>query len=111
MTLVDKARFTPTPTFRARRKRVTVRVQVEGDFGMQQEAMVRDISASGMSAVARSVAPEPDDMVNVTLPDGTRLWGIVRWAKAKAFGVEFDPGSREVAEAAVQAPALTLVRR
>jgi hypothetical protein len=105
MTIVDKARFTPTPNFRPRRKRVVVRVQVEGASGQAQDAMVRDISASGMSAVARTVPPTPDDMVSIVLPDGSSLWGIVRWTEGKAFGVEFDPASRELPVAGLLAAA------
>lgn len=97
MTLVDKSLFTPTPTFRARRKRVVVRVRVEGAQGDQQDAMVRDISSAGMSAVARLAPPAADDMVSIALPDGGTVWGIVRWVDGKAFGVEFDPGSHTAA--------------
>ncbi|MBC2670367.1 PilZ domain-containing protein [Novosphingobium piscinae] len=93
MTVVDKSLFTPTPVFRARRKRVVVRVQVEGSAGQTQDAMVRDISAAGMSAVARLAPLVADDVVSVALPDGSTLWGIVRWTEGKAFGVEFDKGS------------------
>ena len=100
MTLIDKSLFKPTPTFRARRMRVMVRVQVEGTCGNAQDAMVRDISPAGMSAVARISAPAVDDVVSVMLPDCTRLWGIVRWTEGKAFGVEFDPSSRELPAAA-----------
>ena len=93
MTLVDKSQFVPTPVFRARRKRVVVRVQVEGAPGDSQDAMVRDISATGMSAVARVSPPASDDLVSIALPDGSSLWGIVRWVDGKAFGVEFDKSS------------------
>jgi uncharacterized protein (UPF0248 family) len=95
MTLIDKALFRPTPIFRARRKRVLVRVQVRGAQDEPREAMVRDISATGMSAVARGKAPPAEEIVSVTLPDGSVLWGMVRWSEAAAFGVEFDPASRE----------------
>lgn len=95
MTLVDKALFRPTPTFRARRKRVLVRVRVSGGTGASEDAMVRDISASGMSATALAHAPAAGEVVSVTLPDGSTLWGMVRWAEGKTFGVEFDPASRE----------------
>ena len=95
MTLVDKALFRPTPAFRARRKRVLARIRVEGGEGAVQDAMVRDISAAGMSATARTLAPAPGEVVSVGLPDGSCLWGVVRWREGKAFGVEFDPASRE----------------
>ncbi|MDE2620607.1 MAG: PilZ domain-containing protein [Sphingomonadales bacterium] len=101
MTLVDKSLFTPTPTFRARRRRVVVRVRVEGAAGEMQDAMVRDISAAGMSAVARTMPPAADDVVAIALPDGSSLWGIVRWVDGKAFGVEFDPGSHTAAASAL----------
>ncbi|WP_298196169.1 PilZ domain-containing protein [Novosphingobium sp.] len=97
MTLVDKSRFVPTPVFRARRKRVVVRVRVEGAPGESQDAMVRDISAAGMSAVARVAPPAANDLVTIALPDGSTLWGIVRWVEGKAFGVEFDKGSHAAA--------------
>lgn len=95
MTLVDKALFRPTPTFRARRKRMLVCVHVEGGEAPPREAMTRDISASGMSAVARGKAPPAGEFVTVTLPDGTLLRGLVRWSEAATFGVEFDPTSPE----------------
>lgn len=95
MTLVDKALFRPTPRFRARRKQVLVRVRFSGGTEPAEDAIVRDISATGMSATACGRAPDPDEVVNVTLPDGTNLWGLVRWAEGKSFGVEFDPTSRE----------------
>ena len=104
MALVDKALFKPTPAFRARRKRVMVRVWVHGPGGLSQDVMVRNISATGMSAVARAAPPAPDDIVQVTLPDSTALWGLVRWVEGKAFGVEFDPASREEAAAGAIAP-------
>lgn len=100
MTLIDKALFRPTPTFRARRKRVLVRVQVCGAEGTPGDALVQDISASGMSAVARQAAPAQGEVVTVNLPDGSTLWGMVRWTKARSFGVEFAPSSREAAAAA-----------
>jgi len=91
MTLIDKALFRPTPIFRARRRRVLVCVQIEGGEGEPREAMVRDISATGMSAVARGKAPPANELVAITLPDGTVLRGMVRWSEAAAFGVEFAP--------------------
>ena len=94
MTLVDKSLFTATPVFRARRRRLIVRVQVEGGDGAPQEAMAQDVSAQGMRAVARVAAPAAGEVVAVALPDGSSLWGVVRWTEGKAFGVEFDPGSR-----------------
>ena len=99
MTLVDKSLFRPTPTFRARRRRVLARVRVEGSDAVAQDAMVRDISASGMSATARGGPPMAGEVVSVTLADGSTLWGLVRWAEGKDFGVEFDPASREAAPA------------
>ncbi|MBC2667424.1 PilZ domain-containing protein [Novosphingobium flavum] len=72
-----------------------VRVQVAGGEGEMREAMTRDISATGMSAVARGKAPPAGEVVEVTLPDGSVLWGMVRWSEAAAFGVEFDPASRQ----------------
>lgn len=95
MTIVDSSLFTATPHFRSRRKRVTVRVQVAGALGPAQEAMVRDISAAGMSAQAHLAAPAAGELVTVALPDGSTLWGVVRWARGKAFGVEFDVTSRQ----------------
>ncbi len=94
MTLVDKSLFVPTPNFRPRRKRVVVRVRLEGTAGDTQDAMVRDISPTGMSAVARTAPLAADDVVSIALPDGSAVWGIVRWTEGKAFGVEFDPASR-----------------
>lgn len=95
MTLVDKSLFTATPNFRARRRKVTVRVQVAGGMGPPQAAMARDVSPQGMSAVAQGPAPAEGEVVTVALPDGSSLWGVVRWSEGKAFGVEFDPASRE----------------
>lgn len=94
MTIVDKACFQPTPHFRARRKRVLVRVELRGSAGEAQDVMVRDISPAGMSAVARIAPPAAHELVTVTLPDGSTLWGMVRWTEGKAFGVEFDASSR-----------------
>ena len=95
MVLVDKSLFTATPVFRARRRKVTVRVQVAGSAGPAQTALARDVSAQGMSAVAHQAAPAAGDVVNVGLPDGSSLWGVVRWTEGKAFGVEFDTTSHE----------------
>lgn len=96
MVLVDKSLFTATPVFRARRRKVTVRVQVAGGYGPAQDALARDVSPQGMSAVAHKAAPAAGEVVSVALPDGTSLWGVVRWTEGKAFGVEFDTASREV---------------
>jgi hypothetical protein len=93
MTLVDKSLFTATPVFRARRRKVTVRVQVAGGDAPAQDALARDVSPRGMSATALKAAPAAGEVVHVALPDGSSLWGVVRWAEGKAFGVEFDPGS------------------
>lgn len=95
MTLVDKSLFTATPVFRARRRKLTVKVQVAGGGGPAQEAMAQDVSPQGMRAIARIAAPPAGELVAVALPDGTSLWGVVRWAEGKAFGVEFDTGSRD----------------
>lgn len=96
MVLVDKSLFTPTPVFRARRRKLTVRVRVAGGDGPAQEALARDVSPQGMSAIAHKAAPPAGEVVSVALPDGSSLWGVVRWSEGKAFGVEFDPASREV---------------
>lgn len=95
MTLVDKSLFKATPNFRARRLRVMVRVRIEGTCGSTQDAMVQNISPTGVSAVARQAPPAVDDVVSMMLPDCTRLWGVVRWTRGKHFGAEFDPASRE----------------
>ena len=95
MTIIDKSRFQPTPHFRAKRKRVMVRVELRDARDTAQDVMVRDISASGMSAVAQQAPPGADELVTVTLPDGSTVWGMVRWAEGKAFGVEFDASSRQ----------------
>ena len=111
MTLVDKASFTPTPHFRGRRQRVLTRVQFREGAGPAQDALAQDISASGMSAVANLIPPAANSVLAVTLPDGSTLWGIVRWSEGKAFGVEFDPASRERPEGdpntALPAPTLS----
>ena len=99
MTLVDKSLVTATPVFRARRRKLTVRVQVAGGQGPAQEAMARDVSPAGMSAIARIAAPPAGELVAVALPDGSSLWGVVRWAEGKAFGVEFDTGTDDAAAA------------
>jgi len=101
MTLIDKSQFKPTPTFRARRKRVVARVQLHDADGTAQDVMVQDISASGMSAVARANPPQVQDIVTVSLPDGSAIWGVVRWVDGRAFGVEFDASSREVPAAGI----------
>ncbi|HET9628996.1 MAG TPA: PilZ domain-containing protein [Novosphingobium sp.] len=95
MTLVDKSLFTATPVFRARRRKLTVRVRVAGGQIPDQDAIARDVSPQGMSAIARIAAPPAGEVVAVALPDGSSLWGVVRWAEGKAFGVEFDPASHE----------------
>lgn len=104
MTLVDKSLFKATPTFRARRKRVLARVQLHGGDGTAQDVMVRDISATGMSAVARTAPPAADEIVTVTLPDGSCVWGLVRWVEGQAFGVEFDASSRRGPASGMIAP-------
>lgn len=98
MTLVDKSLFRPAPTFRPQRKRVLARVAVAGADPSPFDAMVQDISAKGMRAVARGAAPGLNEVVSVTLPDASLLWGIVRWVDGSTFGVEFDPASRSTAQ-------------
>jgi len=95
MTLIDQSLFTPTPHFRARRRRIMVRVRVAGGDGPAREAMARDVSPAGLSAIAQVAAPGLGEVVTVALPDGSTLWGLVRWVEGKAFGVEFDTGSRD----------------
>jgi hypothetical protein len=94
MTIVDRSLFTATPHFRARRRRIMVRVRVAGGDGPAREAMARDVSPAGMSALAQIAPPGAGEVVTVALPDGSTLWGVVRWVEGKAFGVEFDTGSR-----------------
>jgi hypothetical protein len=48
-----------------------------------------------LSAIAQVAAPGLGEVVTVALPDGSTLWGVVRWVEGKAFGVEFDTGSRD----------------
>ncbi|MFC3173828.1 PilZ domain-containing protein [Novosphingobium bradum] len=104
MTLVDKSLFTATPVFRARRRKLTVRVQVAGGTGAALDAIARDVSPQGMSAIAQGSPPPAGEVITVALPDGSSLWGVVRWAEGKAFGVEFDPGSHEAPAAGLLAP-------
>ena len=103
MTIADPARFRATPHFRKPRARRLARVRLVLADGAAQEIMVRDVSASGLSAVAGSAPPASDAMVTVELPDGTRLWGIVRWVEGSAFGIEFAPDAQ--ADAARMVPA------
>ena len=86
MTFVDKTLFKATPTFRARRKRVLARVQLRGAEGTAQDVIIRDISATGTCAVARTAEPDADEIITVTLPDGSSLWGMARGVDGKARG-------------------------
>ena len=58
-----------------------VRVQLYNSRNEMQDIMVRDISARGLSAVARDNAPAMGEVVTVQLPDKSSLWGIVRWVE------------------------------
>ena len=93
MTFIDSAAFRETPNFRARRKRALVRVQLFNANNVLQDVMVVNISSTGIRATARVSAPEKDEVISVHLPDGTELWGIVRWVEGRDFGVEFDVSS------------------
>ena len=90
MTQPHPAPFQPTPIYRARRRRTLVRVQIDNSAGAQIEAIVEDISASGIRAIARTGPPGQGEMVTLHLPDGRALWGLVRWVDGRAFGVECD---------------------
>ena len=94
MPIADKDSFRPTPNFRGKRQQKLVRVQLYNAQGMLQDIMVKDISARGLSAVARECPPGRGEVVTVQLPDKTTLSGIVRWVDALQFGIEFDVSSR-----------------
>ena len=108
MTLADPSAFIPTPVFRARRRRALLRVRLEDGAGQLCEAMVQDISATGLRAVARLAAPAEGEVLTLHLPDGRALWGLVRWVNGKQFGVEFDTAT--CAEPGLAAKGLVPVR-
>jgi len=87
---MDTSRFKPTPILRERRRGQCVRFALHDAGGAAIEVIVRDISSKGLSAVAATDAPPVNTIVRATMPDGRDLWGLVRWAKGKLFGVEFD---------------------
>jgi len=93
MAFIDSAAFRETPNFRARRRRALVRVQLFNAQNVLQDVMVVNISSTGIRATARIKAPDKDEVISVHLPDGTELWGIVRWVSGRDFGVEFDVSS------------------
>jgi len=94
MPIADKNRFRPTPNFRSKRQQKLVRVQLYNSRNEMQDIMVRDISARGLSAVARDNAPAMGEVVTVQLPDKSSLWGIVRWVEDQQFGIEFDVSTK-----------------
>lgn len=82
--------FRPTPNFRERRRAKLASVTLREAGGRAREVMVRDVSARGISIVARGAALALDEIVGVAFPDGMELRGIVRWTRGNLFGVEFD---------------------
>lgn len=85
--------FRPTPVFREARRQRLARVTLRDGHAREVQAMVRDVSSRGFSALAQGHVPDPDEVVSVCLPDGTELWGVVRWVDGNRFGVEFDTSS------------------
>ena len=90
MGLVDPGGFKATPIFRESRRRALSRLKIVVAGEGSQDVMIRDFSARGFSAAARTHPPQVDQVVTALLPDGRALWGIVRWVDRNLFGVEFD---------------------
>ena len=90
MGLVDPGGFRATPIFRESRRRALSRLKIVVAGEGSQDVLIRDFSARGFSAAARTHPPHVDQVVTALLPDGRALWGIVRWVDRNVFGVEFD---------------------
>ena len=94
MSVADKRSFQPTPNFRSKRQPKLVKLELYNAQNEKQEIMVRNISATGLSAAARSTPPGVNEVVTVKLPNQADLWGLVRWVDGRLFGVEFDVSVR-----------------
>jgi hypothetical protein len=84
------SRFQPTPILRSRRRRTLQRVQLQDSADRPLPVMMQNVSARGMRGICREGAVAKDEIVRLNLPDGTFLWGVVRWVEGRSFGVEFD---------------------
>lgn len=82
--------FQPTPILRSRRRRTLLRVQLQDSADRPLPVMMQNVSARGMRGICREGAVAKDEIVRLNLPDGTFLWGVVRWVEGRSFGVEFD---------------------
>ncbi len=84
------SRFQPTPILRSRRRQTLVRVQLQDSADRPLPVMMQNVSSRGMRGICREGAVAKDELVRLNLPDGSFLWGVVRWVEGRSFGVEFD---------------------
>lgn len=93
---MDPERFKPTPIPRERRRERLFRLTFTDSEGRPFEAMVRNLSSRGLNAAASGAPPSVNAVLRVSLPDGRKVWGIVRWTRDNLFGVEFDTAAEDL---------------
>ena len=54
------------------------------------EIVIRNISASGLCATCRDLAPLVGEIAEVQLPDGRIVGAVTRWVTDQVFGIAFD---------------------
>jgi hypothetical protein len=68
-----------------------------------QEILVRNVSPQGLGGFSRGEAFAVGERVRIVLPGEIETGGLVRWTKARSFGVELDePLSLEALGEALQ---------
>ncbi len=54
------------------------------------EVVIRNISASGLCATCRDLAPLVGETAEIQLPDGRTVGAVTRWVTGQVFGIAFD---------------------
>ena len=87
------------PLVREIRQRRLMLARVSGPGIADQEIVIRNISKRGLGAATQGVKPMMGDRLSVSLQDGQKIDGIVRWQDGPCFGlglvVELDASAQE----------------
>ncbi len=75
---------------RATRRARIIRATLTLPHGEDRDVIVRNLSARGLGATCRSLAPMKGEQVTIRLPGDIAAHGAVRWVKGQAFGLALD---------------------
>jgi hypothetical protein len=90
MSFIDREFAPVDAASRSDRRTRLLRASMSALGRSPQEILVRNLSPRGLGGAARGEAFAVGERVRIVLPGEIHVGGIVRWTKARSFGVEFD---------------------